>query len=129
MRTVLVVERDPMVAQVMRQLLEDEGYAVLGCREASHCIDSVENGEVDLVIMEILTPTPASARAVISRLRQGERTARVPILVCTVDELWIRQSADWLHLYHVPVLLKPFDIDVFLSSVDAALACASRSVA
>ncbi|MBI4498129.1 MAG: response regulator [Chloroflexi bacterium] len=121
MSTVLVIERDPATASIMQELLEDEGHTVMVCQEAALGFDAVHRGGIDLVVLELWTPTPSFARQCICRMRGDQRTATIPILVCTVDERQLRQWADWLDHRRVHMLVKPFDIDAFVHAVNSAL--------
>ncbi len=122
MRSILVVERDPAVTAVIQQLLEDAGYQVVACKEACHCLALARAQNIDLIVLELLTPTSALAREAVHQLRTDPSTTQIPILICTVDERLVLKWADWLHECRIPVVLKPFDIDVFVAAVRQALA-------
>lgn len=56
--TVLVVEDDPAVREVMQSLLEDLGYTVLTAEDGAEALDRLRalDGAVDLVVSDIIMP-------------------------------------------------------------------------
>jgi DNA-binding response OmpR family regulator len=54
--TVLVVEDEPQVAEVLRAYLEGEGFTVLTTARGADAIEMVRAGDVDLVILDLRLP-------------------------------------------------------------------------
>ena len=54
--TVLVVDDDPMIQKVVRQILEAEGLKVTAVADGDACIREVENGFEGLILMDIMMP-------------------------------------------------------------------------
>ena len=81
--TVLVVEDEPAIREVVADLLEDEGYAVRQAADGLEAIDELEVDGVDLVLSDVRMPRldgPALAR----RLRRHGYAVPV-VLMSAVD--------------------------------------------
>jgi CheY-like chemotaxis protein len=56
MRTVLVVDDDPGVRQIMRAYIELEGYRVLEAADATCARQALAQEKVDLIFLDVLMP-------------------------------------------------------------------------
>ncbi|MBP1772691.1 MAG: PleD family two-component system response regulator [Holophagaceae bacterium] len=56
MSTVLVVDDDPCVRQVLREFVELEGHRVLEAEDASHARRAMAQERVDLIFLDVLMP-------------------------------------------------------------------------
>jgi two-component system, OmpR family, response regulator MprA len=109
--TVLVVEDEPAVREVVADLLQDEGYAVRQASDGLQAIDELEVDDVDLVLSDVRMPRldgPSLAR----RLRGRGRA--VPVVLMSAVDVEV-------DLPGVRFLPKPFDRDHLLHVIDSAL--------
>ena len=109
--TVLVVEDEPAIREVVADLLEDEGYAVRQAADGLEAIDELEVDGVDLVLSDVRMPRldgPALAR----RLRRHGYA--VPVVLMSAVDVEV-------DLPGVGFLPKPFDRDHLLHAVGSAL--------
>ena len=112
MPTVLVVEDEPAIREVVADLLQDEGYAVRQASDGLQAIDELEVDNVDLVLSDVRMPRldgPTLAR----RLRR--RGQAIPVVLMSAVDLEV-------DLPGVRFLPKPFDRDHLLHVVGSALA-------
>ena len=56
MPTVLVVEDEPAIREVVVDLLQDEGYAVRQASDGLQAMDELEVDDVDLVLSDVRMP-------------------------------------------------------------------------
>ncbi len=95
-QTVLVIEDDEQIVQLLRLYLERDGYRVLAVGDGPSGLEAFERGGVDFVILDLMLPR-LDGLEVARRLRA---TSEVPILMLTarVDEvdrlLGLRLGAD-----------------------------------
>ena len=109
--TVLVVEDEPAIREVVADLLLDEGYAVRQASDGLQAIDELEVDNVDLVLSDVRMPRldgPSLAR----RLRG--RGHAVPVVLMSAIDVEV-------DLPGVCFLPKPFDRDHLLDVVGSAL--------
>ena len=79
---VLVVEDDPAVSGMVRQLLEHRGYIVETAGDGHTALSRIEAGAVDLVVLDLMLPC-MDGYEVCRRVRGGEPRGHVPILMLT----------------------------------------------
>ena len=84
-RTVLVVEDDPNLRDVIKLWLCRAGYAVLVAGNAAATQEAVLSGQPDLVILD-LSLTGSDAFALLDWLRRAPATHEVPVLVVTTND-------------------------------------------
>jgi two-component system response regulator MprA len=111
MPTVLVVEDEPAVREVVADLLQDEGYAVRQASDGLQAIDELQADDVDLVLSDVRMPRldgPSLAR----RLRG--RGHAVPVVLMSAVDVEV-------DLPEVRFLPKPFDRDRLLHVIGSAL--------
>lgn len=112
MAHVLVIDDDPVIAELVQSVLEEGGH-----RATAHAdLDGVRPGAYDVVITDLLLPgsySAADGAAWVARVR--ERVPGTPVLVCTAHRA---ASADAGDLGADAVLTKPFDVDMLLETVE-----------
>ncbi len=73
--TILVVDDEPVIVQVIRERLEREGYRVRVAGDGWSALAAVEAEPPDLVILDLMLPD-LDGYEVLRRLRQGSEEAR-----------------------------------------------------
>ena len=81
-RTVLVVDDDEQVREVMRALVESLGYRVRTAFDGADALEEVGAGPTDLVLMDATMPRMDGIEAV-RRLKQDEETRIIPVIMVT----------------------------------------------
>ncbi len=75
-RTVLVVDDDPSIVDLMRDFLEAEGFRVLGAIDTSQAMERLSEEPVDCILLDIMMPGETG----FDLCRKVRRTSDVPIL-------------------------------------------------
>jgi DNA-binding response OmpR family regulator len=75
-RTVMVVDDDRAIADLMRDYLEDEGYGVEVAGNAAEAMDTLRRTRVDCVILDIMMPGQNGFEL----CREIRRTSDIPVL-------------------------------------------------
>ena len=75
-RTVLVVDDDPSIVDLMRDFLEAEGFRVLGAIDTKDAIERLSDEPVDCILLDIMMPGETG----FDLCRKVRRTSDVPIL-------------------------------------------------
>ncbi len=115
-RTILVVDDDQGLRELIRISLEHEGYIVLQAANGLECVSAVREQQPDLVILDVMMPEMDGLEAC-SRLREF---SRVPVLMLTARV----QSADivtGLDKGADDYLVKPFNMDELSARIRALL--------
>jgi DNA-binding response OmpR family regulator len=77
--TVLVVDDEEGIVELMRDFLEVDGFAVRAARDGAEALSVLSRERVDCVLLDVMMPG-ASGFEVCRRLRDTPETAGVPIL-------------------------------------------------
>jgi len=115
-RRILIVEDEPAFAEVLTELLIDEGYSVLHVRDGITAVNVLVNDrqQPDLIVCDVMLPGLRGDR-VAAEVRDRLPNARLPIVLMSA-------SADpRVDLRDVVFMPKPFDSADLLDCIDSML--------
>lgn len=120
---ILYVEDDKLLSKSVELMLRQEGHFCHAITEGAQAVTLAKRNEYDIIVLDVMLPDMGGFE-VIDRLRaEGIHT---PFLLQT--SLANHESLDSAHpLALEEVLIKPFEKEVFLERLDAALARARTS--
>jgi CheY-like chemotaxis protein len=119
---VLVVDDDPDVLALLRDLLADEGHRVTARPCADLSAAAVAALAPDAIILDCLAPGADAGWALLEGLRADPATALVPIVLCpTAGPRATEALVPRLARLAVRLVPKPFDIDRLANAVAVAL--------
>ncbi|HYR62762.1 MAG TPA: response regulator [Actinomycetota bacterium] len=78
--TILLVEDDPSVRELLKVLLEVEGYEIVEAKDGLEGLEKAGELKPDLMILDLMMPEVDGER-VILRLRSEPATRRLPVIV------------------------------------------------
>ena len=81
-RKVLVIDDDPRALELMRAVLEPEGYVVATADNGEDGVALARDEQPDVVLLDLLMPG-VDGFAVVDRLRADAATSEIPIVVLT----------------------------------------------
>lgn len=114
-RTVLVVEDEKSIVDILRFNLEKEGYAVLTAYDGESGLEQAVNGGADLILLDVMLPK-MNGFDVCRRLR--EAGGSVPVIILTARE----EEADkvlGLEIGADDYITKPFSMRELMARVKA----------
>ena len=115
--TVLVVDDDPDIRNVIQLWLADCGYQVAGASNGFEALAKVKTVRPQLIILDMMMPVMDGAQ-VAQRLRADPQTRAIPIIVVSADP----RARERLRTTSVDARLpKPFDLDELLCAVETNL--------
>lgn len=127
---ILVVNHEPEIIALMRDVLEPEAFRVTDCQ--AHDTDAIAAAEPDLVILDATWPLPADEPTLLDRLAADHRTRHIPLVLCTAAVHHVRAVESHLDSIGVRVVYMPFDIghllDVIREAVGGEAAPGDRTV-
>ena len=122
MATILVVEDNIDQAKMIDDILELEGHNVTVITQPYYFIDTVEEIQPDIILMDILLPGPDSGINLIKNLKQIALFKDIPVIgitaVPTTEIVHACYEADFQR-----VLGKPFTFTELLHTVASFLPC------
>lgn len=118
--TVLVVDDEADVCEVLAFWLRREGLRVLTASEAAEGLAVARAERPDIVLLDVMMPG-ISGFEMLERLRDDDLTREIPVIMCTVlaDPRYRERAAE-----HgvAGFIAKPFEADVVLTTVRDVLA-------
>ena len=113
--TILCVDDEPDALAVLGWFLAAEGLEVVTASNGAEALLRVTEHLPDVVITDYLMPR-MNGLELCGRLRGGEKTRRIPIIIYTALHL---PADSWLY---DRTLLKPAELDVFATEIRSLLA-------
>ncbi len=81
-RKLLIAEDDPASRELLREILEAQGYQVVEAEDGQTALRRIEEESLDLVLLDIQMPK-LDGLAVVRRLRQNPRLTSLPVIAVT----------------------------------------------
>jgi DNA-binding response OmpR family regulator len=114
-KTILIAEDDDGIIEVMKIILEQEGYEITTAHTKHEVQQSVKKVVPDLIFLDIRLGGD-SGEEIGSELRSDSRSRKVPLIILSADSeaetIALKIRADGF-------LLKPFDIESLVTTVKA----------
>lgn len=107
-RTVLVVDDERYIVDLLTDLLDDEGYRVISASDGLAALQKVKDETPDLVLTDIMMPR-LDGLALLTKMREEHFGVPVVLMSAAVTPI----------AHEVPYISKPFDLDDLLTIVDA----------
>jgi two-component system alkaline phosphatase synthesis response regulator PhoP len=118
--TILVVDDDPDMVNVIRMSLENASYKVMDAGDGKEGIEKAKKEKPDLIVMDLMMPQMNGFEAC-KRLKADPEVKNIPILVLTAigqqfsDTKYAKDMG--LKLESEDFITKPVDTDVLLERV------------
>jgi CheY-like chemotaxis protein len=116
----LVVDDDPQVGDLVRQLLEDEPYEIEAVADGQEALQAVTRQQPDVMLLDLLMPR-LDGFSVLEYLQQDPRYRGMPVIVLTAKMLTVEEKT-LLQQRVVTVIQKQgLERDVLIQEVRSAL--------
>lgn len=79
-RTVLLLEDNDSVRELLKVLLETEGYSIIEAANGKDGLDKAETLQPDLMILDLMMPG-VDGESVLRTMRRHSRLSKLPVLV------------------------------------------------
>jgi DNA-binding NtrC family response regulator len=116
--TILVVEDDAAMRTMLREALEDDGYAVEAAAGGRAGVERVRQGGIDLVVSDVKMPDLDG----LDMLREIKAVSPSPHVITITAFGSIDTAIRAVKLGAFDYITKPFDVDQLILSVQKALA-------
>ena len=117
-RRVVVIEDDMQTQDLLRTLLEAEGYRVLSAHYAPTPVDFSQL-RPEFVVLDLRLSGADEGWPLLQELKVTPGATRIPVLVCTGDHELVRREGDQLRNLAAAIVLEPFEGDTWSSAVEA----------
>ena len=121
MSSVLVVDDEDQVRQLVRETLARAGYQVWEARDGKEALQQYRQRHIDLVVMDILMPEQDGLESIIALCREFPKV-KVIAITGSIDKIGILDFLDVAEMLGASrTLQKPFEIQTLLDAVAAEL--------
>ena len=110
-QTVLVVDDEPTIVDLVAEVLADEGYRVRRAHDGAEALDLIDRDPPDALVTDVMMPR-LDGVTLVGRLR--ERSLAIPVVLMSA----VYAGAD---LPGVAFLAKPFDLERLLGVLAGVL--------
>jgi DNA-binding response OmpR family regulator len=114
-KTILVVEDDPLIAEVLQAVLDAQGYRTLSASDGTAALRALARTSPDLVVLDVLLPR-IDGREVL-RIMRGGAHRMVPVLLVSAATTMRPAEED----PNLRFLAKPFDLQTFVDEIAVLL--------
>lgn len=118
--TILVLEDDTTLQELLCEVLQDEGYNVIAADTLPKLLDAAPQ-HADLLITDLLVDFHEVGLQAIDKVRRITRPS-LPALICTAAQQQIDSLQREIAQLQAQLLYKPFTIDELVDAVARALA-------
>ncbi|MFO8077380.1 MAG: response regulator [Thermoplasmatota archaeon] len=118
MKKIMVVDNEPDIVDLTRTVLELGGYEVIPAYSGEECLKKIEEGEVDLILLDIMMPG-MSGWDVFNRIKS--KYDHIKVAFMSVLEISEKRKQVLLDEGLSDYIMKPFDKDTLLDKVDSIL--------
>ncbi|KPC53201.1 response regulator [Amantichitinum ursilacus] len=113
MTTILVVDDEFLIADILGMALEDEGYMVVFASNGKRALEVLARERAGLVITDFMMPV-MNGMELAQNIKSRPETAHLPIILMSGAQAHIANQHPELF---ASVFDKPFDIDMLLERV------------
>jgi CheY-like chemotaxis protein len=118
MKKIMVVDNEPDIVDLTRTVLEIGGYTVVPAYSGEECLKKLEEGKVDLILLDIMMPG-MSGWDVFNRVKKTSPEIKVAFM--SVLEISEKRKQVLLDEGLADYIMKPFDKESLLNRVDSIL--------
>src|SRR5258705_9398607 len=117
--SVVLIEDDPKVAEVLAGLLQDDNITLTGAKDATEALERIRDTSFDLILLDLGLPGMNGFELLVE-LKAAPKTESIPVIVLTA---WNGTSdkVRGFELGAVDYLTKPFESAELRARVRAAL--------
>lgn len=124
-KKILIVEDDLEICNLLKEFLEESGYAVKAASSGIEGMKEIRNSTFDLVILDLMLPFKSGDEI----LREMRTFLATPVIVVSAKDT-VHTKVDLLRLGADDYVTKPFDLNELLARIESNLrrCCSSGSL-
>lgn len=118
--TIVVVDDEPAIVEVVRDALEDVDVTTVGCIHGTEAYACIQREQPRLVILDVQMPGVDGVE-VFRIMRADSNTRSIPVIFLTANAEKLKQRLPEYEGLGAALLPKPFSVVRLLAMVEAAL--------
>ena len=121
MKTILVVDDERDIVEIVREILEDKGFRTLGAYNGQEAIDTLRQKQPNAIVLDLKMPM-VDGIGVIQFLRSSSSLAKTPVIVLTATQVVQEAREQFRQLGVFRWMTKPFEPEELCAVVAEAVA-------
>ncbi len=117
-RKILVVDDDPLVTRLVKELLKIQGFAVETAKDGIDAMIMVKKEKPDLIVLDIMMPE-LNGYEVLRALKFSDEYKSIPVILLTAREEELDKRIG--QMMDIDYLQKPLNREAFLEKIQKAL--------
>lgn len=117
-KSILVIEDNHAIMDVITLILQSESYKVTGLGKGADILTRIDEIKPDLLILDIMLPD-GDGREFLKTIRTNPQTETLPVLM--ISAKYTAQNVQHGEFLPNGFLPKPFDIDDLLNQIEGIL--------
>ena len=118
---IMIVDDEELFVNLVSYFLVHEGYATISCTDSTEAYRIVLEHNPSLIILDLQLGNPMSGLVLLDLIRLDPLTKHIPIVICSGATSLIATTERRLRRQGCTILEKPFELDVLLGHVQAAI--------
>jgi two-component system response regulator ResD len=119
MKKILVVDDEPHIAKLVKNILSSEHFLVDEANTALDALDMIKHKKYDMIVLDVMMPN-MNGYELCEKLRENPETYEIPVIFLTAKHA----VGDKIHAIHSGAddyITKPFDPEELIVKVYALL--------
>src|SRR5690348_5077880 len=105
---IMVIDNDAAIQDMFSLMQNDDGYEVFNARFPDVNLDFVQTVNPHLIILDVNVVDRGTSWAFLQLLKMEDKTAVIPVLICTTSTHLSREIEGYLAVRHIQIVRKPF---------------------
>ena len=126
--SIVVADDDQAIANLLCDILGDEGYHVICCSSGQEAIKAIQEHKPAAAILDMQMETCISGFEVVQIMRSDASMRHIPVILYSADSLLLQQMREQLLAHHCEILSKPFYLQDLLSLIERLIPLTEREV-
>lgn len=81
-KKILVVDDEPKIVEMVRVILESEGFKVIEALSGAECLRIIKRSSPDAILLDIMMPD-MDGWVVYRKIKENDKTASIPVIMLT----------------------------------------------
>ncbi|HLC67709.1 MAG TPA: response regulator [archaeon] len=120
MKTVMVVDDEAPIRELLGAVLGSAGFTVIAAVDGKDCLRKLESMKPDLILLDMMMPG-MSGREVCQGIRKNQKTKSLKVIFVTVAKFSETGKDTLKELKVLDYITKPFDNDDLIKRVKKAI--------
>ncbi len=121
MKTILVVDDEEAIMEVVCAFLETEGYKTIQANNGQQGLDYLSTAHPDVVLCDVMMPV-LDGRELCKKMQANNDYRSIPIILMSAAVKSLARS----ECHYAALLDKPFDLDDLLNTVQQVIKIAKK---